>query len=202
MNVKAKKIIGENGRRILVALLVAMLSTTVVGCGKPKTEDDSPKTSEVVSELPSTTEASEPVFSEEPSEEVVSEEPSEETMDLTPYTVSNGKFPLDLVNDMNYNDFKVIVWRSGVGAKTILSDGDSYELQDEDDLLSLYFPNAMTDIQANEYVDIYGGNESASGFFIIGSGENMEVTFTGTDVDGKEYEITIYVTKDWKYGWE
>ena len=114
---------------LVVVLLLAMIATTAVGCGKPNAQKDPSDTSEVVSEIVSE-EVSEPV-SEEASE-VVSEEPVEEEMDLTPYTEDNGKFPLDLVNDMDYDEFKVIVWRTGEGAKAILSNNDSYQRQEDE----------------------------------------------------------------------
>lgn len=202
-----KKIEKVNRKRmsvvLVVVLLLAMITTTAVGCGKPNAQKVPSDTSEVVSEVSSISEVSESTSEESSTEEVASEEVSEETMDLTPYTVSNGKFPLDLVNDMNYNDFKVIVWRNGEGAKTILSNGDSYQMQDSDDFLYLYYPNKMQNVQTNmEYVFVEDEYERICTFNVYSTGENIEVTFTGTDVDGKEYEITFYVTKDWKYEWE
>lgn len=192
-NKTEKIVIGKN---LIVLTLVCMLAGTLVGCKESEAVTSEPSISEVVSEL-----VSEPV-SEEVSEEVEAEEPSEEVMDLTPYTDSNGKKAVDLIEDMDYDDFKVIVWRKGEGAKTILSYGDSYQIQDEDDLLVLYLPNEMLDVQSNEHGDLSEINGSCKMFYVIGTGENLEITFTGTDVDGKEYEITIYITKDWKYGWE
>ncbi len=189
----------SNRNRSLVVLLVlcAMLAVTLVGCKKPVAENPVPSTSEVVSEVVSE-EVSEPV-----SEEVVSEEPVEETMDLTPYTTENGKKVVDLVNDMEYNEFKVIVWSKDIGAVTILSNGDSYQIQNADEYLYLYYPNQMQSVQSDmDYVRIEGDYEIACTFDVYGTGENIEVTFTGTDVDGKEYEITFYITKDWKYEWE
>lgn len=189
----------SNRNRSLVVLLVlcAMLAVTLVGCKKPVVENSVPSTSEVVSEVVSE-EVSEPV-----SEEVVSEEPVEETMDLTPYTTENGKKVVDLVNDMEYNEFKVIVWSKDIGAVTILSNGDSYQIQNADEYLYLYYPNQMQSVQSDmDYVRIEGDYEIACTFDVYGTGENIEVTFTGTDVDGKEYEITFYITKDWKYEWE
>ena len=183
----------SNRNRSLVVLLVlcAMFASVVAGCNKPVAENPTPSTSEVESEVVSE-EVSEPV-----SEEVVSEEISEETMDLTPYTEDNGKFPLDLVNDMNYNEFKVIVWKTGEGAKTILSNGDSYQIQ-EDEWLWLYYPNQMQNVQSNmDYVMIDREAERICDFHIYETGESIKVSFTGTDIDGKEYEITFYITKDW-----
>ena len=193
-----------NRNRSLVALLVlcALLAVTLVGCKKPVAEKPSPSTSEVVSEVVSE-EVSESTSEELSTEEVASEEVSEETMDLTLYTEANGKNGMDLINDMDYNEFKVVVWRQGYGAKTILSNGDSYKIEDENDFLYLYYPNQMQSVQVNmDYVEIITEYEKVCPFRVYGIGENIEVTFTGTDVDGKEYEITFYVTKDWKYEWE
>ena len=187
----------SNRNRSLVVLLVlcAMLSVTLIGCKKPAEENPVPSTSEVVSEVISE-EVSEPV-SEEPSEEVESEEPVEETMDLTPYTTENGKKVIDLVNDMEYDEFKVIVWNDH-GAKAILSDGDSYKLESEDEFLCLYYPNQMQSVQSNmEYTIIQSEYDYLCLFDVYRTGESIKVSFTGTDIDGKEYEITFYITKDW-----
>ena len=180
-----------NRNRSLVVLLVlcAMFASVVAGCNKPVAENPVPSTptSEVESE----------VVSEEVSEPV-SEEPSEEIMDLTPYTTENGKKVVDLVNDMEYDEFKVIVWTSNHGAKAILSDGDSYTLEDEDDFMCLYYPNQMQSVQSNmEYTIIQSEYDYLCLFDVYRTGESIEVAFTGTDIDGKEYEITFYITKDW-----
>ena len=200
-NMKRNENKKSNRNRSLVVLLVlcAMLAVTLIGCKKPAEENPAPSTptSEVESEVISE-EVSEPV-----SEEVVSEEPVEETMDLTPYTIENGKKVVDLINDMEYNEFKVIVWSKGIGAKTILSNGDSYQIQNADEYLYLYYPNQMQSVQSDmDYVRIEEEYETDCTFNVYGTGENIEVTFTGTDVEGKEYEITFYLTKDWLYDWE
>ncbi len=184
---------------LVVALLVAMFIATAVGCNKPPEEEDSPDTSAVVSEVSSTSEVSESISEESSSEVVVSEEPAEATeIDLSQYTQENGKKVVDLANDMNYDEFKIIVWRHGVGAIAILSNGDSYQLQDDDDSLFLYFPEEMSDFKFNEY-SVYmpaAGGYRTRAIDVIGFGENKEVTIAGTDVNGKEYEITVYITKE------
>lgn len=184
-------------RKSIVLVSCMMLMMVFVGCGKEVAEENSTTpTSEVVSEVVSE-EVSEPV-SEEHSE-VVSEEPAEATeIDLSQYTEENGKKIVDLANDMNYDEFKIIVWRYGVGAIAILSNGDSYQLQDDDDFLFLYFPEEMSDFKFNEY-SVYmpeNGGYRTRAIDVIGFGENKEVTLTGTDVNGKEYEITVYITKE------
>ncbi len=185
-------------RKSIVLVLCMMLMMVFVGCGKEVVEENStPPTSEVVSEVVS--EEVSDSASEEHSEEVVSEEPAEATeIDLSQYTQENGKKVVDLANDMNYDEFKIIVWRHGVGAIAILSNGDSYQLQDDDDSLFLYFPEEMSDFKFNEY-SVYmpaAGGYRTRAIDVIGFGENKEVTIAGTDVNGKEYEITVYITKE------
>ncbi len=186
----------RNWRNFAVLTLVCMLVATLVGCKESEAVTPEPSTSEVVSEP-----ISEPVYeevseivSEEPSEEIIFEEPSEETMDLTPYSISNGKFIVDLVADMDYDEPKIIVWGEDA-AKEILSDGDSYQIE-EHDSLCVYCPEEMTNIEVNtDNIVIYGIEGNRTGFGLSSYGENMEVIFTITDEDGNEYEITVYLTQ-------
>lgn len=186
-------------RLISIAFIILCFGLLLIGCKEAEGTTPEATSSEMVSEVEAE-EVSEPV-SEETTGEVVSEEIPEETMDLTPYSISNGKFVIDLVADMEYDELKIIVWGED-SAKKILSDGDIYEIE-KDDSLYIYYPQKMSSITTSmDYVEISTQNEEICIFNVYGTGENIEVTFKGTDVDGKEYEITFYIIKDWKYEWE
>ena len=182
-------------KRSIVLALSVMLVGFLVGCGgeaevTPEPSDTSEEVSETVSEVVSE-EISE-TTTEEVSE-VVSEEPLEAVMDLTPYTINNGKFVVDLVADMDYDELKIIVWDTE-GAKEVLSNGDSYKIEGGDSLY-VYYPQKMTSINPNmDEIEIYTELDYVCAFLLNTSGENIEVAFTATDIDGKEYEITVYLT--------
>ena len=181
-------------RKSIVLALCLMLLMLLVGCGDEAVVTPEPSDSEEVSETVSE------VVSEEISEttteevsEVVSEEPLEAVMDLTPYTINNGKFVVDLVADMDYDELKIIVWDTE-GAKEVLSNGDSYKIEGGDSLY-VYYPQKMTSINPNmDEIEIYTELDYVCAFLLNTSGENIEVAFTATDIDGKEYEITVYLT--------
>jgi len=178
----------ENRKRSLgVILAVALMSAlTLAGCSE---KENLPVTSDSTSEVVT----SEPI-SEEPSE-VVPEE-----IDLTLYTEANGKKATDLSEDMSYNELKVFVWKYECGAKAILSDGDSYVMEDDDDLLYLYYPRGVQNVKANrDSIEIRKQREKSCGFWLPIKGEDLEVTLTVTYEDGSEENITIYVTKDFEY---
>ncbi len=191
----------KHTKPLFILILSLLTIFTFMGCKSPEATDiPSEPISEVVSE-----EVSE-VVSEEPLEEVsepASEEVVEEEMDLTPYTTANGKTIVDLLDDMEYTELKVIIWRNGEGAKAILSSGDSYILEEEDAYLTLYYPNEMQNIEFNvDYIEKVYEDEISCDIMVYGTGENIKVPITATDVDGNQYEITIYIDKDWKYDWE
>lgn len=104
---------------------------------------------------------------------------------------------LDLLKDMNYDDLKIIVWNSQKGGQAILSDGDSYEMQ-KDDNLYLYYPQENLNVTSNDIVNIFASYGTDCGFYIYAAGENLEATFNAIAPDSTEYEITVYITKDFK----
>lgn len=205
---KGKMIQNNTWFKMLITLCVLTLLTGMItGCGK-KPADNAGNNEEVtqvtneVEEQPTVEptpseepEVVEPEHSEEPlpSEELEVVEPTtEEELDLSQYVNY-----LDLLNDMNYDELKIIVW-SDEGAHAILSDGDSYQME-KDDRLKLYYPQENLSVNADkDYVVILNEYETDCGFYITISGENLETTFTAVAPDGTEYEITVYLSKDFE----
>lgn len=190
----------RNRTSLVLLAAVCMMMAVLAGCNETVEESSISSGSEVVSEVvaePVSEEVSEPV-SEEISE-VVSEEVVEE-LDLSLYTTENGKKVVDLVNDMPYDELKVIVWRKDSGAEAILSDGDSYQLEDADDNLYLYYSNQVQEIKSNTpHIKLNVRGENVCGFNVFVKGEDLEVSFTVVYEDGTEEDITIYITKDFEH---
>ena len=176
----------------VVALVVVMAS--FVACNKAEAVE-TPVASETVSSEEVSVE-----ISEEVSEEV-SEEPSEKEIDLTQYSRANGKNVVDLANDMNYDEIKMIVW-ADIRAKKILSNGDSYYTYPTETLW-LYYPQKMTEVKCNllhnegSIAQIDGETfDNLDAFHFLTSKENVEVTINATGEDGTTYEFTVYLTED------
>ncbi|MBQ7972460.1 MAG: hypothetical protein IJ291_03290 [Lachnospiraceae bacterium] len=186
--------------RLNILVLTTLCVTLLAGCGTA-TEDTpavSEAISEVVSEVASGEESSEPTTESVPEE---STEGTTEEIDLTLYTEENGKNMVDLTNDMTYNELKLIVWEYEYGAKAIVSDGDSYVMENDDDLLFLYYPKKVQSIKDNMdgAIHILVEEEKYCGFNLYAIGKDLEITFTVTYEDGTEEDITIFLTKNFEH---
>lgn len=180
------------GKLFVLLAVSLMMMVLLTGCTKPVEEASSqPVVSEEVSE----------VVSEEVGEEI-SEATSEEVeeIDLSLYTTVDIKRPVDLINDMDYEELKIVVWghidEEISGAKAILSDGDSYTIV-EDDNLYLYYAEQNSSVHTDkDYVYLGNDGETYSFVFLNIEGTNLEVPITAIAPDGTEYSITVYITNE------
>lgn len=179
-------------RKSIVLALCLMLLMVLAGCGKEvAVEEPTPPTSEVVSEVV-LEEVSEPV-SEELSEEVV----NEATIDIAQYTSANSKRPVDLLDDMDFDEPKIIVWGyfddEEHGAKVILSDGESGKMK-QGDVIYLFYPQANLEVGTSvDYID-FSPNEKYCSVYLNTEESNIEIPITATATDGTVYEITVNLT--------
>ncbi len=187
----------SNRNRSLVVLLVlcAILSVTLIGCKKPAAENPAPSTptSEVESEVVSE-EVSEPV-SEEPSEEV-SEEVSTEVEFFNFADKYEMMAYLKKLNQTTIVDYDFTERTE----QAIIPNGGKYTFEGDNNMLSVVSINkTITDIEAHN--NYFYPQESAVGdgiwrLFIETTGTDMEVSFTVMYDDGTSEDFTIYVTKE------
>lgn len=162
----------------------------MMGCGEVKTtSDDSPSTSEVVSETPSTSEVSE--------SEIV------DGVQMVHYKTYD-----ELVSYFKTLDTPIIaVYNTGKieEGQAILYDGAYYTLQ-ESCVATVKTPNVIKTVTSTaEYVyilDVDYEGEHEWNISVETTGTDIEVPLTITYEDGTEETITVYITKDWKYPWE
>ncbi len=200
----------SNRNRSLVVLLVlcAMLSVTLIGCKKPAAENPAPSTptSEVESEVVSE-EVSEPV-SEEPSEEVVSEKVSEIPEIVDGVQKVYYETYDELLEHIGTIDSTVIVifsFNYPEKGQTILYDGAHCTIE-ENLTIDVKSPKVITNITSEkdsvfvvdyDYEGIHEWNIT-----LETTGTDIEVPLTITYEDGTEETFTVYITKDWQYSWE
>ena len=210
---KGKMIQNNTWFKMLITLCVLTLLTGMItGCGKKPADnvgnnEEVTQVAEEVEEQPTVdvTPSEEPeVVEPEPSEEpeVVEPMPSEEpeVVDSEPdeeSIISAYSSYYTLLKHLDYDELKIIVWGSE-GGQAILSDGDSYQME-KGDWLYLYYPQQNLSINTDkDYIDIINEYETDCFFAIPGVGENLEIAFTAVAPDGTEYEITVYITKDFE----
>lgn len=180
---------------LVVALLLAMLSTTVVGCGKPSTIDDSAGTSEVVSETPSTSEVSESISEESSSEEVISEEIVPE-VEITNFSTSDEL--RDYLKTLNKTTIVNFDFSEEEIIQAIIPNGASYIV--ERGTIRVISPQNI--LEVNTSVDYVESNKSVNDnewvVRIQTTGTNIEVPLTIMYEDGTIEEYTVYITKEWE----
>ena len=191
-----KKIEKVNRKRmsvvLVVVLLLAMITTTAVGCGKPNAQKDPSDTSEVVSEVISE-EVSEPV-SEEPSEEVVSEEPVEE-VEIVNFT--NSKELIEYAKSLNKTTIIEYDFSEDGNSQAIIPNGANYKLQFTN-MLGVVSNKEILSVETSlDYIKTSENPLAGTWVVFIGiTGTDIEVSFTVNYADGTSEDFTIYVAVD------
>lgn len=190
----------RNWRNFVVLTLVCMLAATLVGCKTSTAVTPEPSsTSEVVSES-----VSEPV-----SEEVLSEE---ETYEMPEIVDNMQTIYCETYEEMfpyfeKLENAAVVVLDPSYmeEGQVFLYNGAHYTIK-EGFAMTVKSPEIIKNITStSEYV--FTANYVSEGIIewdisVETTGMDIEVPLTITYDDGTEENITIYITKDWKYPWE
>lgn len=193
-----KKIEKVNRKRmsvvLVVVLLLAMITTTAVGCGKPNAQKDPSDTSEVVSEVSSTSEVSESTSEELSTEEVVSEEVSEEVSNEVEYVnFSNVNELLEYLEKYNRTTIVQYDFSEDGNPQAIIPNGGYYTIK-EGRTIRIIPNKEVYNVQSN--ADFFVINSAKIGWAIYfkTTGTDLETSFTVNYADGTSEDFTIYVT--------